>query len=856
MTDQENCPKCGEPLPPDVAPGHCPKCLMQVAFESEAPPLSGPATASSGQATQTWNLDELAALFPELEIIDQVGTGGMGVVYKAKQKQLDRLVAVKLVRPDLCDDPSFAERFTREARAMARLSHPAIINVFDFGQRENFYFFIMEFVDGANLRQLVRSGELDSKAALAVVPQICEALQYAHDAGIVHRDIKPENILLDKSGRVKIADFGLAKLVKPQPDDFTLTGTKQVVGTPHYMAPEQFEHPTEVDHRADIYSVGVVIYEMLTGELPLGRFAPPSERVQVDVRLDEIVLRALEKEPERRYQQVTEIKTGLESVPASATAAPSAKPTANKSAVDDESSESRIHVDLNNFKYPAWGLIATSAVDIIAFSICLFAVTFAPRAEEPLFVALLHIVGFFVYVGAREMQRRGSYRWAVAAAVLAMLPFHWGAIIGIPFGVWSLILLLKPGTKSEFEQADGFAPEIQGTRDFTVSATRTVGKKLQAVPWTSVFGRTVMGAARQFGRLTSTGVRLGIWTLICMLAFTSSVLVVIQHASWTFDVTDWTAQGLKGESGQIDLLATGGQSHTGAAFDLHGAVRDKVSITLRPNVSQRRNVSKHVLSISVPEMEYRTSKEAMQLSHPFDADTILDWMESAGVDAANPKVQLESEVLNNVVYEVAKDQKSGVRSSRSLRNLLRKDASVFDMTRLSSRYGLIINETPDVVPMAVACAANAILWLSGLAIIFVNLFRRKGASTEGRPKSRLLVFVTTLIILSLWSLVGFLARPVAGTLVPRALSAEFPSQFTPNDPSAVIIADLGICVAWIVGVLFVTLPAWVLWRNRSPRLLETQSSSDEPTSAFEDSAPSETNQTPDTDLPDVDRDKE
>jgi len=756
MADQESCPRCGEPLPPDVTPGHCPKCLMQVAFESEADVLSGSATESPNQGTAAWNVDELAALFPELEIIEQVGTGGMGVVYKAKQKQLDRLVAVKLVRPDLCGDPAFAERFTREARAMARLSHPAIINVFDFGQRENFYFFIMEFVDGANLRQLVRSGELDSKAALTVVPQICEALQYAHDEGIVHRDIKPENIMLDRSGRVKIADFGLAKLIKPQPDDFTLTGTKQVMGT------------------------------------------------------------------ERRYQQVTEIKTGLEGVSAT-----SAGPAVTNSTAGAEASPTRSRFNFNDLRFPSWGLIAASVIDLVTFAVCLFASTFAPQALAALFVALLHIVGFFIYVGAREMQRRGSYRWAVAAAVLAMIPSHWGAIVGIPFGIWSLILLCRSETKSEFDQSDGFAPEIEAASNFTVSATRTAGKKLKAVPWTPVFSRTVMGAARQFGRLTSTGVRLGIWTLICMLAFISSVLVVVQHASWTFDVVDWTAQGLKGESGQIDLLATGGQTHTGAAFDLRRAVRDKVSITLRPNASQGRNVPKHVLSISVPEMEYRTSKEAMQLSHPFDADTILDWMESAGVDAANSKVQLESEVLNNLVYEVAKDQKSGVRSSRSLRSLLRKDASAFDMTRLSSRYGLIINETPDVVPMAVACAANAILWLSGLAIIFVNLFRRRESASEARPKSRLLVFVTTVTILGLWSLAGFLARPVVDTLVPRALSAEFPSQFTPHDPSAAFIADLGLCVVWTLGVLFVTLPAWVLWRNRSPQLLESQSSSDE-----------------------------
>ncbi|MCP4787345.1 MAG: protein kinase [Fuerstiella sp.] len=165
MDDDQICPKCGAPLPADVAPGHCPKCLMQVGFESRDQVATDPAEAPtdvSGLNGETWDLDQLASLFPELEIIKQVGVGGMGVVYQARQKQLDRFVAVKLVRPDLCDDPAFAERFTREARAMARLSHPAIINVFDFGQREQFYFFIMEFVDGTNLRQLLQSEGLDT----------------------------------------------------------------------------------------------------------------------------------------------------------------------------------------------------------------------------------------------------------------------------------------------------------------------------------------------------------------------------------------------------------------------------------------------------------------------------------------------------------------------------------------------------------------------------------------------------------------------------------------------------------------------------------------------------------------------
>ncbi len=172
----------------------------------------------------------------------------------------------------------------------------------------------MEFVDGLNLRRLLDTGKLSPEEALAIVPQICDALQYAHDAGVVHRDIKPENILMDSRGRVKIADFGLAKLVGRELKDVTLTGEGQVMGTPHYMAPEQLEHPKDVDHRADIYSLGVVFYQMLTGELPIGKFAPPSKKVEIDVRLDEVVLRALEKEPERRYQQVSQLKTRVETI--------------------------------------------------------------------------------------------------------------------------------------------------------------------------------------------------------------------------------------------------------------------------------------------------------------------------------------------------------------------------------------------------------------------------------------------------------------------------------------------------------------------------------------------------------------
>ena len=180
-------------------------------------------------------------------------------------------------------------------------------------------------MDGINLRQLLNASRIAPKEALAIVPQICDALQFAHERGIVHRDIKPENILLSKEGQVKIADFGVAKIVAqdldetaageaaPAPSD-ELTGAGSVLGTPQYMAPEQVAHPLDVDHRADIYSLGVVFYQMLTGELPTGKFEPPSKKVQIDVRLDEVVLRALEKKPELRYQQVSEVKTMVETI--------------------------------------------------------------------------------------------------------------------------------------------------------------------------------------------------------------------------------------------------------------------------------------------------------------------------------------------------------------------------------------------------------------------------------------------------------------------------------------------------------------------------------------------------------------
>src|ERR1035437_8171137 len=311
METERICPNCHKPLPPDVPLGLCPECLMKAGLNTGTEPA---VVGSTGSGFVPPPVEEIAKLFPQLEVLEFIGKGGMGAVYKARQPSLDRLVALKILPPAAASDAGFAERFNREARALARLNHPNIVAVHDFGRAGTLHYLVMEYVDGGNLRQIERAGRLTPEQALAIVPQICEALQFAHNEGIVHRDIKPENILLDKKGRVKITDFGIAKMLGLTTDEAPLTGAGDVVGTPHYMAPEQIEKPRSVDHRADIYSLGVVFYEMLTGELPLGKFAPPSRKVQVDVRLDEVVLQALEKEPSMRYQQASQVKTAVETI--------------------------------------------------------------------------------------------------------------------------------------------------------------------------------------------------------------------------------------------------------------------------------------------------------------------------------------------------------------------------------------------------------------------------------------------------------------------------------------------------------------------------------------------------------------
>ena len=265
-------------------------------------------------AAGTWqppSVEDMAKLFPNYEILGLLGRGGMGAVYKARQTMLDRLVAVKLLPLEISVDQDFADRFVREARAMARLHHPNIISVHEFGKTsEGHLFFVMEYVEGANLYDIIHQVGLDGSQVLSILEQVCTALAYAHSKGIVHRDIKPANVMIDTESRVKVADFGLARLTDGGAADLGHTMTGTVMGTPDYMAPEQ-TRGMNVDHRADIYSLGVMVYEMLCREVPKGVFEPPSLRTGCDARIDAIVMKAMNQLPERRYQSTQEMQVDV-----------------------------------------------------------------------------------------------------------------------------------------------------------------------------------------------------------------------------------------------------------------------------------------------------------------------------------------------------------------------------------------------------------------------------------------------------------------------------------------------------------------------------------------------------------------
>ncbi|MCE9611557.1 MAG: SUMF1/EgtB/PvdO family nonheme iron enzyme [Chthoniobacter sp.] len=251
---------------------------------------------------------------------------------------------------------------------MAKLHHPNIVTVFDFGTTcEGYLFFVMEYVAGANLADVIHQVGLNDDQALSVAEQVCTALAYAHGKGIVHRDIKPANVMIDTESHVKVADFGLARLTEPSAERMGTTGTGVVLGTPDYMAPEQTQG-MNVDHLADIYSLGVMLYEMLCRQVPKGIFQPPSARVGCDARIDDIVIRAMQQAPEHRYQSTQEMKADV---------------TAARTPVPDAPAVPTQIVHPHSAAQPA-GLASPNAVPVQALS-----PTAKKRARLPLYSALV-----------------------------------------------------------------------------------------------------------------------------------------------------------------------------------------------------------------------------------------------------------------------------------------------------------------------------------------------------------------------------------------------------------------------------------------------------------------------------------
>ena len=262
------------------------------------------------------SVEELQAMLPGYEVQKFLARGGMGAVYRGLQTGLSRVVAIKILPPELQEsDPHFAERFKQEARAMAHLNHPGIVAVYDSGEMsDGTLFFVMEFIEGTDVAQMVAAGgRLPSDHAMAIAAHVCDALQYAHEHGVVHRDIKPANIMVGYDGRVKVADFGLAKINQAEASGLTQSG--MVMGTLHFMAPEALTLGSAIDHRADIYAVGVMLYQMLTGKLPQGMFEMPSLKVPgLDPRYDGIVANAMREDRDLRYQQIHDMRLALDGI--------------------------------------------------------------------------------------------------------------------------------------------------------------------------------------------------------------------------------------------------------------------------------------------------------------------------------------------------------------------------------------------------------------------------------------------------------------------------------------------------------------------------------------------------------------
>ncbi|GJL76837.1 serine/threonine-protein kinase [Nitrosomonas sp.] len=259
-----------------------------------------------------------------LKIVSKIGEGGMGVVYLAENIQLNNRFAVKSLAVTLTQDSGFRERFKKEALNQALLSHPNIVQAIDFFDEDGQFFLVMEYVNGQGLNELIKkTGKLSEEEALRILKDILRGLNFAHSKGVIHRDIKPSNVIVDEDGRARITDFGIAILVGEK----RLTTPGANVGSSWYMSPEQIVNPTKIDHRSDVYAAGIVLYEMLTGDVPFdgeSEFTIQNKQVKDTVpdpskrnplitqELKEIMMKALEKDPDKRFSGCGEFLKQIE----------------------------------------------------------------------------------------------------------------------------------------------------------------------------------------------------------------------------------------------------------------------------------------------------------------------------------------------------------------------------------------------------------------------------------------------------------------------------------------------------------------------------------------------------------------
>src|SRR5438876_7917247 len=331
------CEKCGAKIPDDAPQGLCPACLLETGLGLlDDPPVAGRDGGSASPKTmnafgervpppRTPRPAKMLGDLGDYEVLEEIGRGGQGVVYRAHQKSLNRIVALKVIGLGPWATETHLKRFRREAEAAASLEHPGIVPIHEVGERDGSCYFSMKFVEGGQLDEVVRRTPISTRQAAELIAKVARTVHYAHEHGILHRDIKPGNNLLDAKGEPHLTDFGLARLVE---SESTVTRTLEVLGTPSYMAPEQAAgNNSKLTNATDVYGLGAVLYQLLTGHPPFAggttyetiklllETEPRSPRLwnpKVDRDLSTICLKCLEKDPQRRYSSALALAGDLE----------------------------------------------------------------------------------------------------------------------------------------------------------------------------------------------------------------------------------------------------------------------------------------------------------------------------------------------------------------------------------------------------------------------------------------------------------------------------------------------------------------------------------------------------------------